>query len=80
LLFKTHRISRCSNFEHLKDGRNSLRTTKHYAKILDLKVSQDTISIFLTHSMTELNQLAQCIGLELYEAIDIFSNYNKEII
>jgi CubicO group peptidase (beta-lactamase class C family) len=37
------------------------------------------ISIFLTHSMTELKQLAQGIGFELYEAIDIFSNYSKEI-
>jgi len=37
-----------------------------------------TISIFLTHSMTELNQLAQGIGFELYEAIDIFSKYSKE--
>jgi CubicO group peptidase (beta-lactamase class C family) len=39
-----------------------------------------TISIFLTHSMTELNQLAQGIGFELYEAIDIFSNYSKAIV
>ncbi len=38
-----------------------------------------TISIFLTHSMTELHQLAQGIGFELFEAIDIFSNYSKEI-
>lgn len=38
------------------------------------------ISIFLTHSMTELKQLAQGIGFELYEAIDIFSNYSKENI
>ena len=38
-----------------------------------------SISIFLTHSMTELKQLAQGIGLELFEAIDIFSNYSKEI-
>ncbi len=38
------------------------------------------ISIFLTHSMTELKQLSQGIGLELYEAIDIFSNYSREII
>lgn len=37
-----------------------------------------TIGIFLTHSMTEPNQLAQGIGFELYEAIDIFSNYCKE--
>lgn len=38
------------------------------------------ISIFLTHSMTELKQLSQGIGFELYEAIDIFSNYSKENI
>jgi CubicO group peptidase (beta-lactamase class C family) len=37
-----------------------------------------TVSIFLTHSMTDPKQLAQGIGFELYEAIDIFSNYNKE--
>ena len=36
------------------------------------------ISIFLTHSMTELKQLGQGIGFELYEAIDIFSNYSRE--
>jgi CubicO group peptidase (beta-lactamase class C family) len=35
------------------------------------------VSIFLTHSMTEPKQLAQGIGFELYEAIDIFSNYSK---
>lgn len=34
-----------------------------------------TIAVFLTHSMTEPKQLAQGIGFELYEAIDIFSNY-----
>lgn len=38
------------------------------------------ISIFLTHSMTELHQLALGIGFELYEAIDIFSNYSREIV
>jgi len=38
------------------------------------------VSIFLTHSMTELKQLAQGIGFELYEAIDIFSNYSRERI
>ena len=38
------------------------------------------VSIFLTHSMTELHQLGQGIGFELYEAIDIFSNYSKEVI
>jgi CubicO group peptidase (beta-lactamase class C family) len=37
------------------------------------------ISIFLAHSMTELKQLSQGIGFELYEAIDNFSNYSKEI-
>ncbi len=36
------------------------------------------ISIFLTHNMTEPKQLAQGIGFELYEAIDIFSKYSKE--
>jgi CubicO group peptidase (beta-lactamase class C family) len=39
-----------------------------------------SIAIFLTHSMTELNQLAQGIGFELYEAIDTFSNYSKKNI
>lgn len=39
-----------------------------------------TVSIFLTHSMTEPKQLAQGIGWELFEAIDIFSNYSKEHI
>jgi CubicO group peptidase (beta-lactamase class C family) len=39
-----------------------------------------TVSIFLTHSMTEPKQLAQGIGWELYEAIDIFSNYSTENI
>jgi CubicO group peptidase (beta-lactamase class C family) len=34
-----------------------------------------SIAIFLTHSMTELDQLAQGIGFELYEAIDTFSKY-----
>lgn len=38
-----------------------------------------TVSIFLTHSMTEPGQLEQGIGFELYEAIDIFSNYVKEL-
>lgn len=37
-----------------------------------------TIAIFLTHSMTVPAQLAQGIGFELYEAIDIFSNYCQE--
>jgi len=39
-----------------------------------------TVSIFLTHSMTEPKQLAQGIGWELFEAIDTFSNYSKENI
>jgi CubicO group peptidase (beta-lactamase class C family) len=39
-----------------------------------------TISIFLTHNMTEPKQLAQGIGFEVYEAIDIFSNYSKQNI
>lgn len=38
------------------------------------------ISIFLTHNMTTPEQLAQGIGFELYEAIDIFSTYSKQII
>jgi CubicO group peptidase (beta-lactamase class C family) len=38
------------------------------------------ISIFLTHSMTDPKQLAQGIGFDLFEAIDIFSNYSKENI
>lgn len=38
-----------------------------------------TVSIFLTHSMTEPEQLAQGIGFDLYEAIDAFSNYSKEL-
>jgi CubicO group peptidase (beta-lactamase class C family) len=37
-----------------------------------------SIAIFLTHSMTELYQLAQGIGFELFEAIDMFSKYFKE--
>jgi CubicO group peptidase (beta-lactamase class C family) len=37
-----------------------------------------SIAIFLTHCMTEPKQLTQGIGLELYEAIDIFSNYTRE--
>lgn len=38
-----------------------------------------TISLFLTHSMTEPSQLEQGIGFELYEAIDRFSTYIKEL-
>lgn len=37
-----------------------------------------SVAIFLTHSMTEPKQLAQGIGFELYEAIDIFSRYSTE--
>jgi CubicO group peptidase (beta-lactamase class C family) len=42
--------------------------------------AKKAVSIFLTHSMTELNQFEKGIGFELYEAIDSFSNYSKEII
>lgn len=38
-----------------------------------------TVSIFLTHSMTELEQLARGIGFQLFEAIDIFSNFSKSL-
>ncbi|MCB0705192.1 MAG: beta-lactamase family protein [Saprospiraceae bacterium] len=41
--------------------------------------AKNSISIFLTHSMTAPSQLEQGIGFELYEAIDIFSNYSNEI-
>jgi len=37
-----------------------------------------SIAIFLSHSMTEPKQLAQGIGLELYEAIDRFSKFINE--
>ncbi len=37
-----------------------------------------TVSLFLTHSMTELAQLSQGIGYGLYEAIDLFSTYSRE--
>jgi CubicO group peptidase (beta-lactamase class C family) len=37
-----------------------------------------SVAIFLTHSMTELHQLAQGIGFELYEAIDLFAKYVRE--
>jgi CubicO group peptidase (beta-lactamase class C family) len=37
-----------------------------------------SVSIFLTHSMTELYQLAQGIGFGMYEAIDMFSKYSRE--
>jgi hypothetical protein len=37
-----------------------------------------SVAVFLTHRMTELHQLAQGIGWDLYEAIDIFSKYIKE--
>jgi CubicO group peptidase (beta-lactamase class C family) len=39
-----------------------------------------SVAIFLTHSMTEPKQLSQGIGWELYEAIEIFSNYCRENI
>ena len=38
-----------------------------------------TVSVFLTHSMTELSQLAKGIGFGLFEAIDIFSTYSRQI-
>lgn len=34
-----------------------------------------SIAIFLTHSMSKPSQLAQGIGFELYEAIDMFAKY-----
>jgi CubicO group peptidase (beta-lactamase class C family) len=37
-----------------------------------------SIAIFLTHSMTELHQLAKGIGFEMYEAIDLFAGYCRE--
>ena len=37
-----------------------------------------SVAIFLTHSMTEPRQLSQGIGLELYEAIEMFSKYVGE--
>jgi len=42
--------------------------------------SKKAVSIFLTHSMTELKQFEKGIGFELYEAIDSFSNYSRENI
>jgi len=36
---------------------------------------KNSVAIFLTHSMTEPSQLAQGIGFELYEAIDVFSKF-----
>src|SRR5262249_24610093 len=36
------------------------------------------IYIFFTQRMTEPKQLAQGIGFELYEAIDLFSNYSRQ--
>ena len=42
--------------------------------------AKKVVSLFFTHSMTELDQLAQGIGFELYEAIDIFSNHSRSII
>ncbi len=37
-----------------------------------------SVSIFLTHSMTDPKQLTQGIGWELYEAIEVFANYCRE--
>jgi len=39
-----------------------------------------SVAIFLTHSMTDPKQLAQGIGWELYEAIEVFTNYCRENI
>ena len=39
-----------------------------------------SVAIFLTHSMTDPKQLTQGIGWELYEAIDIFSDYCRKNI
>lgn len=41
---------------------------------------KNAVSIFFTHSMTVPSQLAQGIGFELYEAIDIFSKYSQATI
>jgi CubicO group peptidase (beta-lactamase class C family) len=41
--------------------------------------AKKSVSLFLTHSMTELSQFAQGIGFELFEAIDVFSKYSREI-
>ncbi|HEY2722448.1 MAG TPA: serine hydrolase, partial [Chitinophagaceae bacterium] len=43
-------------------------------------LGKKAISIFLTHNMTEPKQFAQGIGFELFEAIDIFSNYSRQNI
>lgn len=40
-------------------------------------ISNKSVSVFLSHNMAEPAQLAQGIGFELYEAIDIFSSYSK---
>src|SRR5262249_20754755 len=36
-----------------------------------------TISIFLTHSMTDPKQLGQGIGFGVFEAIDMFANFGR---
>jgi len=41
---------------------------------------KESVSIFLTHSMTDPKQLGLGIGFELYEAIDMFANFSREII
>ncbi|MCB0664690.1 MAG: beta-lactamase family protein [Saprospiraceae bacterium] len=42
--------------------------------------NNNTVAIFMTHSMTTPGQLAQGIGFELYEAIDLFINATRNII
>jgi hypothetical protein len=43
-------------------------------------LTKKTVALFLTHSMTELAQLAKDIGFRLFEAIDMFSTYTRQII
>lgn len=40
---------------------------------------RETVSIFLTHSMTTPDQLAQGIGFQLYEAIEVFSLFSTQM-
>ena len=42
--------------------------------------AQKAIAIFLTHSMASPGQLAQGIGFDLYEAIDIFAGFARGLI
>ncbi len=39
-----------------------------------------SVAIFLTHSMTELEQLAQGIGFGLFEAVDLFAKQVREYV